>query len=399
MDKNIFGYYSNSIFPRQASQLNSGERIKEKQENPSSFVAYSAHIANILSKRSFNADDKEEIRRFILFAKSAKYRSLQDSKNAIVSAFGTSKKITSSIETIVSDILYLKEDLHANVAKIIQGFPDLLDYSPQYIKSKVAWLSSNEGAGVKNVSHLIEIFPMALKYRIESMSLRVNFLHSLLDKDSTSDAIERFPTLLELAPEKMQANIDFLVGIGITDIPRIIKKHPQILAYSVESMKAKADMLIQSCNNNVCKIIEKSPQIFAYSEQTLRSRIANLQALSSGKARLAISRQPQLLELSPAYLEAKVEKLRKHGISTEDIFLNPIVLSYSLIGRIAPRLDYIEHEAHGANLQGSELIKLLKSDNSEFIERLSFLGFKPDLQEYLKYCAVIEGTEKLLRLN
>ncbi len=135
---------------------------------------------------------------------------------------------------------------------------------------------------------------------------------------------EKFPPLLGLAPEKMDAALNYLtkeVGLSF----RAINRFPSLLGYVVRDPQARLP----------------SGRMSRKKKQALRPKVAYLKSLGID-VRVVLERAPQVLGLSvEKNLKPKVQFLADNGYGVSEFERDARIFTYSLQERIAPRMQFI----------------------------------------------------------
>jgi predicted naringenin-chalcone synthase len=164
--------------------------------------------------------------------------------------------------------------------------------------------------------------------------------------------INNYPSTLGLSEEKIETNINFLIGHGL-DSKKIINTLPSTLGYNQENIEAKINFLIGHGLDSK-KIINTLPPTLGLSQGNIENRINFLigHGLDSKKI---INTHPHTLSYSQENIENRINFLIGHGLDSKKI----INTSPSTLGLSQENIENRINFLIGHGLDGKKIINTL----------------------------------------
>jgi len=169
-----------------------------------------------------------------------------------------------------------------DLGKVLAAYPQVFTIDRDKVIDVVNFLHEELELYHDEIAKIIEAYPMILETDIAQMLSVIDYLRSLeVAEDVLGSIFRAFPALLGRDPEgSMKEVVQFLEGIGVTNIGRFITRLPPVLGYSVEKdLKPKWEYL-----NSVSQFASfeagRFPAYFSYPlERVIKSRYEYLRVV------------------------------------------------------------------------------------------------------------------------
>lgn len=151
-----------------------------------------------------------------------------------------------------------------------------------------------------------------------------------------AQVILRFPQVLTVSEDNMDAHVEFLLGLGMSDadVGVVIRKHPQILTYKIERME---DVVLYFLDigfrdEDIPKVVTRFPQAMSLSLENNLQKKCEFYIDNISHDLSPIVAMPSYLGMSlEKRIKPRYERLQDAGVSLEDspayTFLSLLFLS------------------------------------------------------------------------
>lgn len=251
------------------------------------------------------------------------------------------------------------------------------DATPSLLAS--ARLFHEFGLSVSLLVRLIYGWGLSTSRRImllkEPLKPRENliFLRDIVGVSSLGPMILACPSVLINSTLKMAENIAVLDELKVPCTPVLYARYPRLLLMKTETLRNRInnlhDMLAEA-SISAPDVLQKRPNMCSVNSYVIKENITILTNMFGREGCIgAVHRYPTLLLLNPTNLAHTLgfleEKIGKGAL--EEVRAFPMLLGFSLEGRIKPRLQVLRQ------LEGHKLRSILMPPNREFEKRFNVL--------------------------
>lgn len=262
---------------------------------------------------------------------------------------------------------YLRSDLRLNrkqIARAVRFAPHVFFRSPDTFDSRLEFLDTVARISAADRAAAIAKCPHVLWMDLQAASRVVQIVLDacpLIAPASLGAVFARVPQALVTAPERIAENIERIRVAGVCDaasMVRVIAKAPLALVYdpnnTIDKRLAYLSTELSLPLTTVGKVLVAVPQVLDWSvDKVLRPRIQLLQTVVGADAVAAlVDKVPSILGVEDAI--DRVLWLRERvGLSEAQIRTvireAPAVLTYSVVGNLAPKWAFISETMNGTS--------------------------------------------------
>ena len=190
-----------------------------------------------------------------------------------------------------------------------------------------------------DVDRVFNVYPKAAGLEPSRIQDNVVYLHLVgLHPDKV---INREPRVLDHSIDLMKESIEYVLRQGLVDIPKVGNREPLLLLYSVAELEKRL-VFLQDLGLDAVRTLQREPCVLRYDTENMQ-RVARFL-----RDRGLTGVLPKLPRVFGYNLENNIKPkaaflLEDMGRSAEEVNKHGHVFKHSLLGRIKPRHQYLQH--------------------------------------------------------
>lgn len=260
---------------------------------------------------------------------------------------------------------YLKNELQLSkrqVARVVRNAPHILFRGTDEFAERLGFLETVARIADDDRASAIAQCPHVLWMNLTSAAEVVNIVVEacpLISPTALGVIFGRVPQALVTAPKSIRTNIEFIRSAGVRDgaaIGRILSKVPLALVYDVKKSMAKRIQVLSKefgfSDQTIGKVLVSTPEVLEWSvAKVIKPQVSAIASLVGVDAVASVvDKVPSILGVHD--MLDRVLWLRDEvGLDDEQIRTvireAPAVLTYSVIGNLAPKWAFVQGTMHG----------------------------------------------------